>query len=144
MKRSVNDKTALCSICDSNSGYFYRELNGFNLYSCKRCKLLWVEGISPYELVSFYDHTYFNSDSKIGYNNYLADEKNHRRNAGEIINVISKIRDLDGLRVLDVGCAFGFLLDELNRLKRCEGYGIEISSHAFAYAKSLLFRVILQ
>ena len=74
----------------------------------------------------------------MGYNNYLADEKNHRRNARETINAISKIRDLEGLRVLDVGCAFGFFLDEWNRLIKCEGYGIEISSHAFAYAKNLL------
>lgn len=141
MQKQLQHKRAICSVCGLETGCFYKQVNGFNLFKCKKCKLLWVEGITHQEIVSFYDSSdYFNNDSKIGYNNYLADEKNHRKNAREIINTVSKIRDMKGLRILDIGCAFGFLLDEAKKATQgnVEDYGIEISSYAYEYAKNHL------
>lgn len=134
----VNKETTLCDICNSNTGNFYKNVNGYSIYKCNKCGLLWVEGITIQEIVSFYDRTYFNNDSKMGFKNYLSAEESHRKNAKGIIDTVHKIRNLDRLRILDVGCAYGFLLDEAKKLKGCDAYGVEISSHAFEYAKNVL------
>lgn len=138
MQTSVHYKAAFCSVCDSNTGCLYQRVDGFNIYKCKECKLLWVDNVSSHELKTFYDQAYFNSSSKIGYSDYLSDEKNHRGNARHVINAVNKLRNLEGLTVLDLGCAFGFLLDEIKKLKKCKSYGIEVSSYAFEYARNLV------
>lgn len=131
-----------CYICESKKIEPYKEVDSFLVYRCRDCKFLWVKDIDRQKIVSFYNQSYFYNDSKIGYKNYLADEKNHRKNARGIINTVSRIKDLTGSRILDLGCAYGFLLDEAKKIKKCEAYGIEINNDAYEYAKNnLLLKV---
>jgi 2-polyprenyl-3-methyl-5-hydroxy-6-metoxy-1,4-benzoquinol methylase len=37
-----------------------------------------------------------------------------------------------------VGCAYGFLLDEARKFKKCDTYGIELSEYSYRYAKERL------
>ncbi len=127
-----------CYICGSTKIEFYKKIKGFSLLKCKKCNLKWVVNITEKEIIEFYDQNYFYSNSKMGYADYLADEKNHRRNAKSILHSVNKIKDLTKLKVLDVGCAMGFLLDEARRFKACDVYGVEVSNYAYAYAKSSL------
>jgi 2-polyprenyl-3-methyl-5-hydroxy-6-metoxy-1,4-benzoquinol methylase len=99
---------------------------------------MWADGVTEQEVDAFYGRTYYESDMEMGYKNYLSDEKNHRSNARALIKTVDKIRDLTGLKVLDVGCAHGFLLDEARKLKKCDVAGIEISGQACSYAKEKL------
>jgi len=138
MQMSAHHKAAFCNVCASNAGNFYQKVNGFDIYRCKACKLLWADGVSPDMVQAFYDKTYFNSSSKMGYSDYLSDERNHRENARYVIDTANKFRNLEGLRVLDIGCAFGFLLDEIRMMKNCEIYGIEVSNYAFEHARKLV------
>lgn len=131
-------RTERCCICESQKIRFYKKAHDFFIYKCEECKLLWIKGIANQDIASFYGQSYFESDSLIGYKNYLADEKNHRKNARTIIKEVSKIKDLTNLRILDLGCAFGFLLDEAKKTKNCAIYGIEISQYAYEYTKKYL------
>jgi len=132
------NKEENCYICGSVVVNIYRVENDFLVYRCKKCGLKWIGIITADQIASFYGEKYFsNSDSKMGYKDYLADEENHRRNARNILYTIEGIRKLTGLKILDVGCAFGFLLDEARRLKG-DVYGVEISGYACEYAKNKL------
>jgi len=108
--------------------------DGFIINRCKDCGLIWAEGIANDSLKSFYNHEYFNSKSRMGYENYLNEEELHRRNARNIISSVNKMRELNGARILDIGSAFGFFLDEARKMKHCDVYGAEISSYASQYA----------
>lgn len=133
-----NIKVAECYICKSNKIKFYKNVNGFVINKCFKCGLLWVKEINKNVIFSFYNQKYFNNGKKMGYKNYLVDEKNHRKNAQNIFRIVDKIKDLTKLKILDIGCAFGFLLDEARRLKECEAYGIELSEFAYQYASKRL------
>lgn len=132
------NKEKHCYICGSTAVSIYRIINNFPVYRCKKCGLKWVNDVSAEKIISFYNEKYFNSNSKMGYKNYLANEENHRRNARSILRIVDEIRTLTELRILDVGCAFGFLLDEARRFKHCNVYGVEFSRYAYEYAKNKL------
>ncbi len=124
-----------CYICNSNRVIFYKKVGPFTLLHCKECGLRWVDKSVEHNL-SIYDKSYFNNNSKIGYNNYLKDEATHRKNAKRILNMANKIKALSGLRILDIGCAFGYLLDEARKLAHCQTKGVELSNYAYEYAKN--------
>lgn len=129
---------AQCYICNSSKVKSYSEVNGFVVAKCHACGLLWVININKNDVESFYNGSYFNNESKIGYRNYLNDEENHRENAKRILGIVNRIKDLGNLKILDIGCAFGFLLDEARSLGTCDAYGIEISRYAREYAAKKL------
>ncbi|TAM36226.1 class I SAM-dependent methyltransferase [bacterium] len=126
-----------CYLCNSDKTFLYKEINGSLIYSCKNCGLKWVIN-NAMDLKDLYTENYFNCNSKIGYQNYLRDELNHRKNAQNMLKFIGKFKKLENLKVLDVGCAFGFLLDEARNLAGCDTFGNELSDYAYKYAKEKL------
>src|SRR3990167_3484546 len=132
------NSAATCYICKSNTVKHYRTVDSFRIYKCRRCGLRWVDEDQIKQAGSFYDREYFHSDSKIGYKDYLSDEKNYRNNSRGMLNIVNKIKDLNKSKVLDIGCAFGFFLDEVKKLNQCDVYGVELSSYAREYAENLL------
>lgn len=132
----MNMNKVPCYICGSDKSEFIKESNHCQLFRCLDCDLIWVDGIDEQLVHAFYDEAYYHSESNIGYQDYLSQSDNHTRNAKSIIKTVSKTYDLQGKRVLDVGCAYGFLVNELNRIT--DAYGIEISSASYEYAKNTL------
>ncbi|MDP2921147.1 MAG: class I SAM-dependent methyltransferase [Candidatus Omnitrophota bacterium] len=126
-----------CYICDFVTEN-HKVVNGFNVHTCEKCGLEWVTGVTEDDLDAFYTKKYFDSDTELGYRDYLAAEKIHRKNAKRILGIVDRIKCLSGARVLDVGCAFGFLLDEAGKFKKCHPYGVELSRYAYEYAKNTL------
>lgn len=132
-------ETKKCYICNSNRIDLHKVINNFPILKCKNCQLLWIDkNIEKHELELFYDQSYFYSDNKMGYKDYFKDEKNHRNNAKNLINIVDKIIKLDKLRILDIGCASGFLLDEIRQAKKCQVFGIELSKLCCEYARNEL------
>lgn len=125
-----------CYICNSDKTQIFKKVNNILVYKCNECGLFWVGERDKIELN--YNQDYFNSNSKMGYKNYFADEINHRRNAKYILRTVDKIKDLNNTKILDIGCAFGFFLDEARKLKNCDVYGIELSNYAAEYASKKL------
>ena len=66
---------------------------------------------------------------------YVQEEAGRRQSANSILTYFKKINKTG--RILDVGCATGFLLDEA-RKGGWEVYGVELSSWAVDYAKNKL------
>jgi len=133
-------KSSTCYICASKNVTFSENVNGYDVYQCNDCKLKWVEdGITEQIIADFYNNNYFQSHGTvIGYRDYLKEERNHRRNAQYLIKQIEKVKKLDNTHVLDIGCAYGFLLDEIGKNRKCEVTGVEVNQDAVDYAKKNL------
>lgn len=129
-----------CYICQSTKINFdYRNQNGYRISKCLSCNLLWVnQEITPKELEEFYNRNYFyNPNSPVGYLDYLSDEPSHRQNARELLETLGNFTTLRGSKVLDIGCAFGFLIDEA-RNRGANVLGLELSDEAYNYASDNL------
>jgi SAM-dependent methyltransferase len=80
-----------------------------------------------------YDKDYYHGKKKSNYTDY--DTFNARRNFGHIINFI-ETNSVPG-NYLDYGCAFGFLIRELQPFFQ-ETFGIDISEYAISRAREIV------
>ncbi len=123
-----------CYICKGDRVREYREVRGIGVVRCPDCKLIFVPEIDDRIIEEFYSAGYFTgSGEETGYGDYLQDESNLRGNARTILKVINKYKGAAGLRLLDIGCAHGFLLDEARKLGY-EVFGLEMSEEGWRYA----------
>jgi SAM-dependent methyltransferase len=131
---------ASCYVCGGQDLSLRATKNSFDIYRCGACGLSWAlpaagaRNVEDGQLRAFYDDSYYQSDSIVGYKDYLKNEAVHRRNARHILAMTAAYARLDGARVLDVGCAFGFLLDEARRVG-AEVCGAEMSDTARKHAE---------
>jgi len=131
---NMSGKTS-CYVCRSEKVNLFRTVNNLPIFRCKQCGLLWVrEQDHTVSAKEFYQEEYFNSQNNFGYKNYEAQEKNHRKSARWIFRITDKVRKVQNKRILDIGCAHGFLLDEARKQRGCEVVGIELSDYARNYA----------
>jgi SAM-dependent methyltransferase len=89
------------------------------------------------EAAALYGDAYFVTGEGGGYLDYAADEPLHRANARDRLAVIEAARAGEPGRLLDVGCAHGFFLDEARR-RGWDVTGIEIAGAAATYARDRL------
>jgi 2-polyprenyl-3-methyl-5-hydroxy-6-metoxy-1,4-benzoquinol methylase len=124
-----------CYVCACVDTAVRTRKNGFIVYRCRRCKLSWAlteaerQPVSEERLREFYGEEYYNSETIIGYKSYVENELIHRVNARGILDAVARHQGLARARVLDVGCAHGYLLDEARR-RGAQVYGAEISDSA--------------
>ena len=87
----------------------------------------------PMELYALYGETYFHNDQSgvVGYTNYLKDEPNIRRTFAGRLKRLSQF--VQPGKLLDVGCAAGFFLDEARKIG-WQVQGLDVSSFAVQYA----------
>lgn len=129
----IGRKHIPCNLCESNERKPYCPANGKGLVQCQNCGLVYV---SPrpdsHELYALYGETYFhNSDSgTVGYTNYLKDESNIRLTFQGRLNWLEKF--IQPGKLLDVGCAAGFFLDEAHK-RGWQVQGLDVSSFAVNY-----------
>src|SRR5262249_36404199 len=88
---------------------------------------------SAAELARLYDDPAYFRDADSGYGDYLSAENSHRRMAARRLRWIGRYQAPG--RLLDVGCAAGFFIDEA-RQRGWEVAGIEISSDMRARANT--------
>ncbi len=129
-------RTAIaCNLCGSGDVRPYCPENGLGLVQCQDCELVYVGARpSPEELYALYGETYFHNDESgvVGYSDYIADEANIRRTAQRRFDHIERF--IQPGRLLDVGCAMGFFIDEVAK-RGWQVEGLDVSAFAVQYVR---------
>jgi SAM-dependent methyltransferase len=105
--------------------------NGCEILQCAECGLGRAQA-SGFDPGSYYTGDYFSGGHADGYADYRGAEPVLRREFAHTVDFIRNYRD--GGRLLDVGCAYGFFLQEAKRVY--EVAGIELAEDAAAHARA--------
>jgi 2-polyprenyl-3-methyl-5-hydroxy-6-metoxy-1,4-benzoquinol methylase len=84
-------------------------VNACEIRQCPSCGLGWAE-TSGFDPGSYYTADYFSGGRSDGYSDYCGAEQVLRREFAHSVDFLR--RHLDGGRLLDLGCAYGFFLKE--------------------------------
>jgi len=111
--------------------------NGCDILRCGACGLGRAQA-SGFDPGSYYTDDYFSGGHVDGYADYRGAEPVLRREFANTADFIRRYRD--GGRLLDLGCAYGFFLQEAKRFY--DVAGIEIADDAAAYCRQQGLRVL--
>jgi len=128
-----------CILCGSSSSTLLSIQNTWPVVRCRKCGLVYLsERPAEKTLTEMYSSSYY-EDGEVGYTGYIRTFEKYHDTFMKIYH--RRHRDLlhraHGKRLLEIGCAYGFLLDYL-RGKDWEVTGIEISPVSSEYARSKL------
>lgn len=124
-----------CNLCQSNRSRPFLMTPVESLVRCLDCGLVYTNP-RPAVSASRYEEEFFLKEYKAVYGvDYIEDRENISKIARARLDAIERYRR--GVKLLDVGCAAGFLLDEARR-RGWEVRGVEISQYASGYAREQL------
>jgi 2-polyprenyl-3-methyl-5-hydroxy-6-metoxy-1,4-benzoquinol methylase len=127
----------LCPACShATAQRFLYSKNGCDILQCAECGLGRAQA-GEFDPGTYYTADYFSGRHADGYADYRGAEPVLRREFANTVDFIRKHRP--GGRLLDVGCAYGFFLQEAGRF--FEVAGIEIAEDAAAYCREQGLRV---
>lgn len=110
--------------------------DGYTVLRCPHCGLRFcADQLDMRDLAPLYDEPYFTGGGP-GYEDYVGQERTHRRQARRYLGYLHSLGIAPG-RLLDVGCAAGFFLDEARRA----GWtvqGCDVSPYATELARDRL------
>lgn len=144
MVAPTDSESTNCAICSTdNTRVLYRKRTPsgrvYPIVQCKSCGLVYVNPRQrASELLAIYrGKSYFQRPASkgTGYANYTADRELHVRFFRRQLETIEGLTPKGEL--LDVGCAFGFLLEEA-RSRGWQTTGIELSEFAADFARTEL------
>jgi SAM-dependent methyltransferase len=133
-----------CILCsaqvDAGTALAWRK-DGHDIVRCPSCGLVFRADLpDEHELCQIYDEDYFRDQpdraNRHGYADYLRDAPLHRANARRRLRLLAARMPRRG-RLLDVGCAGGFFVDEARRAG-WEASGIDVSAAMVDWARSEL------
>ena len=128
-----------CPACGENRSRPLFSIPGATYVACVRCGLARMNPLpSAQDLLACFGAGYF-EDAQVpgGYDNYAADEPLHRLNARRRLARIARSRRGHAAgALLDIGCAYGYMLDEA-RMQGWSVAGVEPASLAAERARSL-------
>jgi len=94
-----------------------------------------------FNLLDIYDQSYFSGGQDDGYVNYIASEKILRLEFKKTLSLIRHFTNgSHGLRLLEIGSAYGFFLDEAQDFFSCTG--IEVSEEGVLFSRNRGHEVI--
>lgn len=120
-----------CKLCGSDNTSPLFEKKGFDIYRCNNCKAAFTDIKPSFDLSSIYDDSYFSGGQEDGYADYVESENVLRAEFRKNLNILKRLKT-SGNRLLEVGCAHGFFLDEAKEDFDC--VGIEVSESAVEFA----------
>jgi len=116
-----------CWACLSNKIGFFTGKEGFNIYRCHNCELLFLWPVPDSR--SIYNQDYFmGADMGYGFIDYDEDKKAMIPTFNKYLDLIEKATGRKG-RLLDVGAATGFFM-QLAEKRGWRTSGVEISEYA--------------
>jgi 2-polyprenyl-3-methyl-5-hydroxy-6-metoxy-1,4-benzoquinol methylase len=133
-----------CNNCGKDSSRKLFIKNHFRIVQCLNCGLVYTNPRVKRDFAnSIYDSTYFKSRDSVtsGYENYLKErptiEATFRRRINFIFRHAHSFEKSENPRILDIGCAMGFLLNLFRELG-WQTEGVELSDFASSYARDEL------
>ncbi len=113
--------------------------DGFEIVRCRSCGLVFRRALPTVaEVMAIYREAYFrNEDGRDaqGYSDYLREAQEHRLTARRRLDRIERTTAPD--RLLDVGCAAGFFVDEAAQ-RGWRAQGIDVSPHMSGWGREHL------
>lgn len=138
MLQSSRPRVFPCPACGSITSheYLYHK-NGCEILRCMKCGIGRTEarGFDP---ATYYTDDYFSGGRADGYANYLGAERVLRREFARTVQFVRK--HCDSGRLLELGCAYGFFLQEAKRY--FDVAGIELAEDAAAHCRHNGLRVL--
>ena len=123
----------------SNRKFFYkkrRKLSGSGFMTLDRRLFTDEDLMVEYSMIKKareFGYEYFDGDRVYGYGGYKYDRKYWAKTARYFLEFY-EIKD--GMKILDIGCAKGFLLFEMKKINpTLKVYGLDISNYAIEHAK---------
>lgn len=111
--------------------------NACDILQCSACGLGRAD-CAGFDLHNYYTDAYFSGAHPDGYADYRGSEPVLRREFARTVQFIRGLRE--GGRLLEIGCAFGFFLEEARRFY--DVTGIEVADSAVAFCQSRGLAVI--
>lgn len=129
----------VCALCGSDSPILLKISRGWPVSRCPVCGLVYLsERPAEASLASMYSNEYYDR-AEVGYGGYASNFEKYRSTFERLFK--TRVRSLERYRgsgrLLELGCAHGFLLDHL----RNQGYsvsGVEVSPVSSGYARDVL------
>jgi len=126
-----------CPICAGSDRQPLFTISQFHIVQCLNCQLVYTNPrLRREKLLNLYDQTYFKSNNSLthGYEDYEFEKENIKRTFTRRWLKTQGFSSHRNGNLLDIGCAFGFLLD-MARTDGWEVLGIDTSYHAVCYAR---------
>jgi 2-polyprenyl-3-methyl-5-hydroxy-6-metoxy-1,4-benzoquinol methylase len=117
-----------CPLCPNSSDTKLYTKEGFDILRCANCGLVRTLIPEGFDLQQIYAEDYFQGGAKDGYSDYKSSEPILRKEFSRTLREIDSLRRSDQARLLEIGCAYGYLLDEAR--DRYSVQGIEVSESA--------------
>jgi len=129
----VTDTTP-CDLCGSTESDLRWNVGEWGIVECAKCGLVYVANPPDAAgLAALYSEAYWEDPEAEGYASYGAAEERKRHH---FRSLLERLEGFTGGRdLVDVGCAYGYFLDEA-RGRGWSGRGVEPSAHAAALARS--------
>ncbi len=137
--KSAREKNnnVVCPVCgDPEKSSFFCEVDGYAIYSCRRCSAEYVFPAPDVSTIkAYYDRKeWFEGGEKGGYQDY---DSQTVWSLPFMTSALDSYRDQGGLSILDIGCGYGtHLRMAAERGWKC--FGVELSDHAREVACSRL------
>jgi SAM-dependent methyltransferase len=130
-----------CGICHAQTFTQLFNKAGFDILKCTNCHIVFTNIPRGFDLLKIYDESYFQGGQADGYGDYLGTEAVLRR---EFSKSVAMLREMTGfrpsLKLLELGSAYGFFLDEASKYFRC--LGVEVSKAAADHSRERGHRII--
>lgn len=127
-----------CPACGRTTAHAFRyRKNGCDITSCSECGLGRAQA-AAFDPRSYYTGDYFSGGHADGYGDYAGAEPVLRREFAHTVEFIRKFRP--GGKLIEVGCAYGFFLDEAKQ--HFDVSGIELAEDAAAQCRARGLRVL--
>ncbi len=136
----MTDNQATCPLCRSTLGHVIQLNEFFRVLQCVSCKLgLLDPQPNPQEVTHLYQDGNYYAETGPGYTDYSGQEKTLRLTFRKLIARVTNHLEKTN-SVLEIGCGFGFFLDEIKDLFT-EVVGTEMDPNAVQHARELGIQV---
>lgn len=109
--------------------------NACDILRCVQCGLGRAQCDDSFDVRQYYTEDYFSGAREDGYADYRGSEAVLRREFARTVQFIRRFRS--GGRLLEIGCAYGFFLEEARRFYDVAGIEVADAAVAFCRARGL-------